>query len=163
VWGEGDNGSRGARPHAEVELWKGPATAAARRQRATGDGPAAAVVETADRARRSLDDEAFYRDSQLLLERSYLRAGTPRGGSGFGGHGGRLAGPARPSVPGHQPERDLPGRGLRQRPPDRVDGRLVCRARRAPGAVRVDLSAGLVAEARRRLPRWADRFWSATR
>jgi hypothetical protein len=85
VWSEGDDGYRGRRPHIEVELWKGPAGEAARRLAAAGDEHAAQVVEAADRARRALDEEAFYRDSQLLLERSYLRDGTPRGGSGFGG------------------------------------------------------------------------------
>ena len=85
VWSEGDDGYRGARPHAEVELWKGPAAEAARRLRAAGDERAAALVEAADQARRGLDEAGWYRDGQWLMETSYLRAGTPRGGSGFGG------------------------------------------------------------------------------
>ncbi len=36
---------------------------------------------------------------------------------------------------------------------------MVRPVRRPPGPYGVDLSAGLVAEARRRLPRWADRIW----
>ena len=85
AWCEGDDGYRGARPHAEIDLWTGPAEEALRRLRAAGDEHAARVVEAADRARRALDEDAFYRDSQRLLETSYLRDGTPRGGSGFGG------------------------------------------------------------------------------
>jgi SAM-dependent methyltransferase len=159
VWCEGDDGYRGRRPHAEVELWKGPAGEAARRLRAAGDEHAAAMVEAADRARRALDDDAFYRDSQLLLERSYLRDGTPRGGSGFGGTAadwraqrGHLCQAIDRSgsfldvgcANGHLAESMVAWcaeRGVRLEP------------------FGVDLSAGLVAEARRRLPRWADRFW----
>jgi SAM-dependent methyltransferase len=159
VWCEGDDGYRGARPHAEVELWKGPAADAARRLRAAGDERAAAIVEAADSARRALDEAGWYRDSQRLLETSYLRDGTPRGGSGFGGtadawraHRGHL----RQAVDrdgsfldvgcanGHLLESMVAWcaeRGVRLEP------------------YGVDLSAGLVAEARRRLPRWADRIW----
>jgi hypothetical protein len=54
----------------------------------------------------------------------------PAGRVGVRGHGRRLAGPAGPSLPGNRPGRELPGRGLRQRPPGRVDGGLV----RAPNA-----------------------------
>jgi SAM-dependent methyltransferase len=159
VWCEGDDGYRGDRPHAQVELWKGPAAAAARRLRAAGDEPAAALVEAADRARRALGEEGFYRDSQWLMETSYLRAGTPRGGSGFGGtaaawraHRGHLC---------QAVDRD--GSFLDV---GCANGHLLesMVAWCAEGGVRlepygVDLSAGLVAEARRRLPRWADRLW----
>jgi hypothetical protein len=85
VWCEGDAGYRGARPHAEVELWKGAATEAAARLRAAGDTHAAGVVEAADRA-----------------------------------------------LPDDRPGRQLSGRGLRQRPPAGVDGRLVRRGRHPP-------------------------------
>jgi SAM-dependent methyltransferase len=159
VWCEGDDGYRGARPHAEVELWKGLAAEAARRLRAAGDEQAAAVVEAADRARRALDEEGWYRDSQRLLETSYLREGTPRGGSGFGG-----------SADAWRAQRDHLCQAV-----DRdgsfldvgcANGHLLesMVAWCAEGGVRlepygVDLSAGLVAEARRRLPQWADRLW----
>jgi 2-polyprenyl-3-methyl-5-hydroxy-6-metoxy-1,4-benzoquinol methylase len=159
VWCEGDAGYRGERSHAQVELWTGTAAEAARRLRAAGDEHAARVVEAADAARRALDDEAFYRDSQRLLERSYLRDGTPRGGSGFGGtaaawraqRGQLLQAIHRDGsfldvgcANGHLLESMVAWcaeRGLRLEP------------------YGVDLSAGLVAEARRRLPRWADRIW----
>jgi SAM-dependent methyltransferase len=159
VWCEGDADYRGARPHAEIELWKGPAGEAAARLRAAGDEHAAQVVEAADRARRSLGEEAFYRDSQRLMETSYLRDGTPRGGSGFGGtatawraqrsqlcqaidHDGSFLDVG--CANGHLMESMAAWcaeRGIRLEP------------------YGIDLSPGLVAEARRRLPQWADRIW----
>ena len=97
VWCEGDDGYRGARPHAEVELWKGPA---------------------ADRrAQRGHLCQAVDRDG------SFLDVGCANG---------HLA----ESMVAWSAER-----GIRLEP------------------FGVDLSAGLVAEARRRLPQWADRFW----
>jgi SAM-dependent methyltransferase len=159
VWGEGDDGYCGRRPYAEVELWKGPPAEAARRLRATGDEHAAAMVEAADRARRALDDAGFYRDGQRLLEASYLRERTPRGGSGFGGTAadwraqrGHLCQAVEQDgsfldvgcANGHLAESMVAWcaeRGVRLEP------------------YGVDLSAALVAEARRRLPQWAERFW----
>jgi 2-polyprenyl-3-methyl-5-hydroxy-6-metoxy-1,4-benzoquinol methylase len=159
VWGEGDDGYGGRRPHAEVELWKGPAGEAARRLRAVGDELAAQVVEAADTARRALDDAAFYRDGQRLLEASYLREGTPRGGSGFGGTADDWR-----AQRGHlcqAVERD--GRFLDV---GCANGHLAesMVAWCAERGVRlepygVDLSAALIAEARHRLPQWAERFW----
>jgi SAM-dependent methyltransferase len=159
VWGEGDDGYQGRRPHAEVELWTGPPAEAARRLRAAGDGQAAAVVEAADAARRALSEAAFYRDSQLLLETSYLRAGTPRGGSGFGGTAADWR-----AQRGHLCQAiDRDGSFLDV---GCANGHLLesMVAWCAERGVRlepfgVDLSAGLVAEARRRLPAWADRLW----
>jgi SAM-dependent methyltransferase len=159
VWGEGDDGYRGRRPHAEVELWKGPAPAAARRLRAAGDEHAAQVVEAADAARRALSEEAFYRDRLLLLETSYLRDGTPRGGSGFRGTAADWR-----AQRGHLCQAvDRDGSFLDV---GCANGHLAesMVAWCAERGVRlepfgVDLSAGLVAEARRRLPGWADRFW----
>jgi SAM-dependent methyltransferase len=159
VWCEGDADYRGARPHTEIDLWKGPAEAAARRLRAAGDERTARVVEAADRARRALDEDAFYRDGQRLLETSYLRDGTPRGGSGFGGTAAAWRQQRSQlcqainrdgsfldvgCANGHLLESMVAWcaeRGLRVEP------------------YGVDLSPGLVAEARRRLPRWADRIW----
>jgi SAM-dependent methyltransferase len=159
VWCEGDDGYRGARPHVEIDLWTGPVEEAVRRLRAAGDEHAARVVEAADRARRALDEGAFYRDSQRLMETSYLRDGTPRGGSGFGGTAAAwrqqrsqlcLAIDRDGSfldvgcANGHLLESMVAWcaeRGIRLEP------------------YGVDLSPGLVAEARRRLPRWADRIW----
>jgi hypothetical protein len=69
---------------------RGYAACPAHHLHAAGDEHAARVVEAADRARRSLDDDAFYCDRQRLLETSYLRDGTPRGVR-VRRHGRRLA------------------------------------------------------------------------
>ena len=159
VWCEGDDGYRGRRPHAEVDLWKGPADGAARRLRATGDGRAAAMVEAADRARRDLDEEAFYRDRLLLLETSYLRDGTPRGGSGFGGTAADWRAQRSHLCQAIDRDGSFLDVGC-------ANGHLMesMVAWCAEHGVRlepfgVDLSPGLVTEARRRLPQWADRLW----
>jgi 2-polyprenyl-3-methyl-5-hydroxy-6-metoxy-1,4-benzoquinol methylase len=159
VWCEGDDGYRGARPHAEVALWKGTAEEAARRLRAAGDEHAAAMVEAADRARRTLDEEAFYRDRQHLLETSYLGDGTPRGGSGFGGTAADWRAQRSHLCQAIDRDGSFLDVGC-------ANGHLLesMVARCAERGLRlepfgVDLSAGLVAEARRRLPQWADRIW----
>jgi SAM-dependent methyltransferase len=159
VWCEGDAGYRGKRPHAEVELWTGPAAAAARRLRAAGDEHAAQVVEAAERARRSLDEAAFYRDSQRLLATSYLRDGTPRGGSGFGGTAADWR--AQRSQLCQAIDRDGSFLDVGCANGHLLESMVAWCAERG---IRlepygVDLSPGLAAEARRRLPRWADRIW----
>jgi SAM-dependent methyltransferase len=159
VWCEGDADYRGARPHAEVELWKGPPKAAAARMRAAGDEHGAGVVEAADRARRSLDDDAFYRDGRRLLETSYLRDGTPRGGSGFGGTA--AAWQAQRAHLCQAIDRDGSFLDVGCANGHLLESMVAWCAKRGirlePSGV--DLSAGLVAEARRRLPQWADRIW----
>jgi SAM-dependent methyltransferase len=159
VWSEGDDGYRGRRPHAEVDLWKGPADEAARHLRDAGDEHAAATVEAADRARRNLDEEAFYRDHLVLLETSYLRDGTPRGGSGFGGTAADWRAQRAHLCQAIDRDGSFLDVGC-------ANGHLLesMVAWCAERGVRlepfgVDLSPGLVAEARRRLPRWADGIW----
>ena len=159
VWCEGDADYRGARPHAEVTPWKGPAAEAARRLRAADDEHAAQLVEAADRARRSLGEEAFYRDSQRLMETSYLRDRTPRGGSGFGGTAAAWRAQRSQLCQAIDHDGSFLDIGC-------ANGHLLesMVAWCAERDVRlepygVDLSAGLVAEARRRLPQWADRLW----
>jgi SAM-dependent methyltransferase len=159
VWCEGDAGYRGARPHAEIQLWTGPAGEAAARLRAAGDEHAARVVEAADAARRSLNHAAFYRDSQRLPETSYLRAGTPPGGSGFGGTA--AAWRAQRSQLCQAIDRDGSFLDVGCANGHLLESMVAWCAERG---IRlepygVDLSAGLVAEARRRLPWWADRLW----
>jgi SAM-dependent methyltransferase len=159
VWCEGDADYRGARPHAEIDLWKGPAEEAARRLRAAGDEHAARAVEAADRARRALDEDAFYRDSQRLLETSYLRDGTPRGGSGFGGTA--AAWRRQRSQLCQAIDRDGSFLDVGCANGHLLESMVAWCAERG---IRlepygVDLSPGLAAEARRRLPQWADRIW----
>ena len=159
VWCEGDDGYRGARPHAEVELWKGSAAEAARQLRAAGDERAAGIVEAADAARRALDEAGWYRDSQRLLETSYLRDGTARGGSGFGGTAADWW-----AQRGHLCQAiDRDGSFLDV---GCANGHLLesmvawCAERGVHlEPFGVELSPGLVAEARRRLPQWEDRIW----
>jgi 2-polyprenyl-3-methyl-5-hydroxy-6-metoxy-1,4-benzoquinol methylase len=159
LWSQGDDGYRGSRPHAEVSLWKGEAAEAARRLRAAGDERAAAIVEAADLARRRLDDRTFYRDGLRLMEASYLRERTPQGGSGFGG----TAAAWRSSRAQICEAVDRDGTFLDV---GCANGHLMesvaawCGERGLQvEPYGLDLSSGLVAEARRRLPQWADRIW----
>jgi 2-polyprenyl-3-methyl-5-hydroxy-6-metoxy-1,4-benzoquinol methylase len=159
VWCDGDDGYRGSRPHAEVSLWKGEAAEAARRLRASGDERAAAIVEAADLARRHLDDERFYRDGLRLMERSYLRERTPQGGSGFGGTAEQWRSSRSQICQAIDRDGTFLDAGC-------ANGHLMesvvawCAERgfhvKPYG---FDLSAELVAEARRRLPRWAGGIW----
>jgi SAM-dependent methyltransferase len=159
VWCDGDDGYRGSRPHARVSLWKGEAAQAARRLRAAGDERAAALVEAADRARRSLDDQDFYRDGLRLMEASYLRERTPQGGSGFGGTAAQWRSSRAQICDAIDRDGSFLDAGC-------ANGHLMesVAAWCAERGFHVkpygfDLSAGLVAEARRRLPRWAGRIW----
>jgi SAM-dependent methyltransferase len=117
------------------------------------------VVEAAERARRSLADAAFYRDSRRLLETSYLRDGTPRGGSGFGGTA--EAWQAQRSHLCQAVDRDGSFLDVGCANGHLLESMVAWCAERGIRLepLGVDLSAGLVAEARRRLPQWADRFW----
>jgi hypothetical protein len=47
---------------------------------------------------RHVDDDAYYERTRALLERAYLEAGDPRGGSGFGGDEARWERARRPIV-----------------------------------------------------------------
>jgi 2-polyprenyl-3-methyl-5-hydroxy-6-metoxy-1,4-benzoquinol methylase len=159
VWGEGDDGYRGSRPHDEVVLWKGEAEQAARRLRATGDERAAALVEAADRARRSLDDETFHSDGLRLMEASYLREPTPQGGSGFGGTPAQWRSSRSQICQAVDRDGSFLDAGC-------ANGHLMesVTAWCAERGFHVkpygfDLSVVLVAEAHRRLPQWADRIW----
>lgn len=159
LWCEGDDGYRGSRPHAEVSLWKGEAAEAARRLRAAGDERAAEVVKAADRARRTLDDERWYRDGLRLMEASYLREPTPQGGSGFGGTAAQWRSSRCQICQAIDRDGTFLDAGC-------ANGHLMesIAAWCAERGFHVkpygfDLSAALVAEARRRLPQWADRIW----
>jgi SAM-dependent methyltransferase len=159
VWCEGDDRYRGSRPHAEVDLWKGSPVQAASRLRRAGDEPAARAVEAADRARRTLGEDSFYRDGQRLLETSYLRASTPRGGSGFGGTAAEWR--ARRSQICQAIDRDGSFLDVGCANGHLLESVVAWCAERGVRVepYGVDLSARLVDEARRRLPRWADGIW----
>jgi 2-polyprenyl-3-methyl-5-hydroxy-6-metoxy-1,4-benzoquinol methylase len=123
-----------------------------RRLRAAGDEQAATVVEAADLARRSLDEEGFYRDGLRLLEASYLRESTPRGGSGFGGTAAEWR--ARRSQICEAIDRDGSFLDVGCANGHLMETMVTWCAERGirlePHGI--DLSARLVAEARRRLP-----------
>jgi SAM-dependent methyltransferase len=152
VWLEGDRYA-GRRPHATVELVADTPAAIAARLRDDPDLVRAAAASFANQS-----DEDFYAASVRLLEPAYLRGATAEQGSGFGG------GPAE-------------WRALRGMVLDGIDrdgtfldvgcaNGLLMESVHAWAAERglavepygVDLAPGLVARARERLPRWADRI-----
>jgi len=150
----------GYRPHATVPLATLAADEAAARLVAAGRPAQAQAVLAGAASCRTLGERAFYADSLRTLQRAYLRARSPQEGSGFGGDAlawrqgryhitegigadgsfldvGCANGLLMESVAAWCAER-----GLRIEP------------------YGVDLGADLVALARRRLPRWADRIWA---
>jgi 2-polyprenyl-3-methyl-5-hydroxy-6-metoxy-1,4-benzoquinol methylase len=158
VWTDGVR-YRGQRTHANIAWWHGDAGAAAELLAGQGDQEQAGLVRLADQARTSLSDEEFYLAETRLLEPAYLAGETPQAGSGFGGDAddwraarsivadvfeadgmfldvGCANGHLMESVVGWAAER-----GVHVEP------------------YGVDLAGGLVDEARRRLPQWADRIW----
>ncbi|GAB3432158.1 class I SAM-dependent methyltransferase [Flindersiella endophytica] len=158
VWVSGGR-YRGGRAHANVPWWQGDAGAAAELLAGQGDQEQAELMRLAEQARATLSDEEFYLAMTGLLEPAYLAAGTPQGGSGFGGDAdewrsarsivaevfeadgtfldvGCANGHLMASVVGWAAER-----GITVEP------------------YGVDLAGGLVDAARSRLPRWADRIW----
>jgi hypothetical protein len=159
VWCDGNDNYRGTRAHARIDLWTGPADQAVARMRAAGDDHGAAVVEAADHARRTLSDDQFYRDGQRLLEASYLRASTPRGGSGFGGSAAQWR--AKRAQVCDAVDRDGSFLDVGCANGHLMESVVAWSAERGVHVepYGVDLSAALAAEARRRLPHWADRIW----
>ncbi len=158
VWAVGAR-YRGAQRGAGPEWWHGAAVDAAELLRAQGDDDWAEVVLAADRDRAELTDAEFYEGNRWLLEPAYLAGTTPQQGSGFNG-----------------PYEEW--RAARSIICDAIDqdgtfldvgcanGYLMeCVVDwSAEKGVHVepygmDLSAALVAEARRRRPQWADRLW----
>ncbi|MET1001003.1 MAG: class I SAM-dependent methyltransferase [Acidimicrobiia bacterium] len=151
---------RGTRGHRrDAQWWTGTAAEGATILREQGKPNSAALVEMADDARVNLSESQYSEDMQRVLDAAYLTADTPQGGSGFGGTADdwRLA----RSVLCDAIERDgtfldvgcangllmetivewCAGKGVRVEP------------------YGVDISEGLAARARARLPQWADRIW----
>ena len=152
---EGDR-YEGRRPHATVPWRTGAPDVLA--PQLTDPLQGAAVLD-ADRSRRAQTEEAYFADSVRQIELTYLREGNPpEMGSGFG------AGPEQWRV-----QRRMVVAGLHR------DGTFLdvgcangllmesvaawaAEDGRAVEPYGVDLAPGLVAEARRRLPHWADRI-----
>ncbi|MFI1091395.1 serpin family protein [Streptomyces sp. NPDC020917] len=155
VWVDGDR-YQGRRPHATVPWRTGAPEVLAPR---LTDPRERAAVRDAVRSRRAQSEESYFADSVRQIELSYLREDNPpEMGSGFG------AGPEQWRV-----QRRMVVDGLHR------DGTFLdvgcangllmesvagwaAEAGRAVEPYGVDLSPGLAAEARRRLPHWADRI-----
>lgn len=151
---------QGDRPHRrDARWWTGPAAEAADLLRQQGDNALAEAVAHCNQARRTMTDERYLADSQRLLEPAYLGAGTAQGGSGFGGDATEWREARSMLCDAVDRDSTLLDVGC-------ANGLLMesVVAWCAERGVRVepygvDLSAALVAVARRRLPHWADRIW----
>jgi hypothetical protein len=157
AWLAGDRYT-GRRPHARVDLVTGPPDAVAARLAAAGRPVQAQAVRDAARSFHDQSDADFYADSVRLLEPAYLRGRNPREGSGFGGDPQRWRAHREMIVDGIHRDGCFLDLGC-------ANG-LLMESVRGWAAERgyaiepygVDLAPGLVAVARARLPRWADRI-----
>jgi 2-polyprenyl-3-methyl-5-hydroxy-6-metoxy-1,4-benzoquinol methylase len=160
LWSTGDRYD-GDRPHRDVEWWMGEASTGASRLRDQGDRAAADLVELADDARRSLTDDEYFSATARHLESAYLdpRHDNPRKGSGFGGSEQQWF--TRRSHLRDAVDRDGTfldvgcANGLLL---EDLVGWCAERGHRID-PYGVDLSAGLVDEATRRLPQWLGHFF----
>src|SRR5687768_12442191 len=102
-----------------------------RRDSSRWTGPASEVdddlVRMADAARRALTHEEHAADLQRIIDREYLRADTPQGGSGFSGTIEEWTANHAHIVEAVERGRHVPRRRLRQRLPHGVHGRVVRR------------------------------------
>jgi len=162
VWSEGHRYA-GDRPHRiDAEWWTGDAAHGAAALRAQGDQSVAKLVELANAARLSLSDEQFFDETVHLLETAYLdeRNTNPMQGSGFGGteeawHAGRAHLCGAVTRPGSFLDVGCANGYLLECLVQWSGERGV-----ALDPFGVDLSARMVDDARRRLPRWAHHFMS---
>jgi SAM-dependent methyltransferase len=126
---------------------------------AAADPAERAIVAEAVADHGRLTDEAYYRDNRRTLERAYLRAESPRAQSGFGGDAAAWRARRRQVADAVVRDGTFLDVGC-------ANGHLAesvvgwCAERGVTvEPYGVDIAPGLVALARRRLPRWADRFW----
>jgi len=154
VWVEGDR-YRGTRAHRSVELLVDePEPLAA----TLHDGQSRALRDAARSYAEQTDDD-WFADNERLLTPAYLRASTAEGGSGFGGTPAQWRFKRENVLAGMERSGTFLDLGC-------ANG-LLMQSVHEWAAERglsvepygVDLAADLVAEARRRLPRWADRIW----
>lgn len=158
AWIEGDQYA-GRRPHAAVPLATCSPDEAVSLLRSSGRADLADLVAAAAAAYAAEDDESYYADSVRLLEPAYLRATSPQAGSGFGGDATQWRLARRHITDGISRDGTFLDVGC-------ANGLLMESVVRwcAQRGLRiepygVDLSPGLVAEARRQLPQWRDRIW----
>lgn len=157
VWLDGDRYA-GQRPHATVEWVTGPPEEVADRLAATGRATEARAVRHAARSFRYQSDEDYYVDNMRLLEPAYLRGATVQEGSGFGGDAAAWRARREPVVDGIHRDGTFLDVGC-------ANGLLMESVAQwaAERGLRIepygiDVAPGLVVEARRRLPAWADRI-----
>jgi len=158
AWIEGAE-YQGRRAHTPAQLTFCSAEDAAALLAAAGQPIAAAAVLAAAQSYRCLPDDVYYSDNVRRLETAYLRADTATGGSGFGGVAQEWRAARLHITDGIGHDGSFLDVGC-------ANGLLMesvaawCGER---GLViepyGVDLSAGLVDLARRRLPQWAERIW----
>jgi 2-polyprenyl-3-methyl-5-hydroxy-6-metoxy-1,4-benzoquinol methylase len=158
AWVDGDR-YRGRRPHAEVDLVAAPPEEITARLRAAGRSDDAAAVAEAAASFRGQTDASYFADNLRMLERAYLLAETPEGGSGFGRDGVAWRRAREVVVEGLHRDGTFLDVGC-------ANG-LLMESVAAWAAERgrhiepygVDLAPGLIELARRRVPRWAGRLW----
>lgn len=157
AWLDGDLYA-GRRPHRSIELLTGTAANIADRFDAAGRAESARAVRDAARSYADEDDAGYFADTVRLLEPAYLRATTDEGGSGFSGTPEQWRARRQNVLAGIDTDGTFLDLGC-------ANG-LLMESVRGWAAERgiaiepygVDLAPGLVALARRRLPRWADRI-----
>jgi SAM-dependent methyltransferase len=118
-----------------------------------------AAVLDADRSRRTQTRASYFADSVRLTELSYLRGGGgPETGSGFGAGPEQWRVQRRMVVAGLHRDGDFLDIGCANGLLMESVAAWAAEAGHRIEPYGVDLAPGLVAEARRRLPHWADRI-----
>jgi hypothetical protein len=149
---------RGRRPHVPVELERLPAEALSTRLATAGETELGRFVTDAAHAFRTQTEESFHAGNLRLIEAAYLRGETAEAGSGSGSTPEQWRALREPIVDGIDADGTFLDLGC-------ANGHLMDSVRRwaAERALSVepygvDIGAGLVELARRRLPQWADRI-----
>lgn len=151
-----------------VLLWAGGARYTGTRRRGNPSStwttaPAGEIdderVARCDAARRSLSPGQYQRDVNLVLDRAYLRAETPEGGSGFGGTAEEWR--DRRHMISEAIETDCTFLDVGCANGHLMDSVVQWCAERGITVepFGVDISPALVQRARERLPRWWDHIW----
>lgn len=158
AWIEGDHYS-GRRPHFKADLIIDSAEAIAKLLRDNDRPDLADVVTGAERSRSELSEADYLNETIVLLEAGYLRAETPRGGSGFGGSEEEWRLRRAHILDGIERDGSFLDVGC-------ANGYLMECVRkwgRERGLMLepygVDVAPRLVELARRRLPEWKERIW----
>jgi SAM-dependent methyltransferase len=160
AWLDGDRyGPGGSRDYLPVELVVAFPETVARRLRREGSAEVAVLVEEAAQSFRTQSDDSYFADNRAYLERAYLAAASPEGGSGTGGDAVAWRRGREVIVDAIDRDGSFLDMGC-------ANG-LLMESVHAWAAERgltvephgVDISPALVDLARRRLPQWADRLW----